>query len=290
MLLNVGIIYYGQNYLRTINSIQAQEAKAKYEEELAIRERSRIEEINMYKPNGNPRSVLDDLHYLVLTKGQAKVSTFGSSVTNGDGASSPEKKWHNVLDRYLVSLNGLGQVTIQSNAFPGYSTEMVVFNHYEDKIIAEKPDIILFETFVLNDHGQSIPLQETRDNLDFMIKKLKENVPNAKIILLSPNPKIDASPNGSGATYKEYVDLTAEVAHFYQLDYIDIYDSFMQTKLGLNVMLKDGVHPNDFGYQIWFDALKEFFLVLRNESDRVSNWLESRIWEDIQKKGCLLFV
>lgn len=259
VLLNIGIIYFGQNYLQSINSIQAQEAKENYEKELVRREASRLEEINLYKPNGNPRSVLDDLHYFVLTKGQAIVATFGSSVTNGDGASSPEKKWHHLLNRYLVSLNGLDQVKVQSNGFPGYSTEMIVFKHYEDKIIEAKPDIVLFETFVLNDHGQSIPLQKTKDNLDFMIKKIKENLPNTKIIILSPNPKADTNPNGIGAQYKEYVDLTAEVAHSHQLDYMDIYSSFIHTNLDLNALLKDGVHPNDLGYQVWFDTVKAYF-------------------------------
>ncbi|GLI06373.1 hypothetical protein YDYSG_24030 [Paenibacillus tyrfis] len=254
-----GVLYYGQKHLEALGAIQAKEAKSAWEQELIRREERKIAEINKYKPNGNPRSIIDDLYYLTLTKGEVKIATFGSSVTNGDGASGPEYKWANLLIRYIQGVDGLRNTVLLSNGFPGHSTEMVMLQNYVNNVIAAKPDIILLETFVLNDHGQSIPLKKTRENLEFMLQKIKEALPQAKVIVLSPNPKKGDTKNSIGAYYKDYVALSEEFAAANNLDYIDIYTRMTEANSNINALLADGVHPNDVGYKIWFDIVKAYF-------------------------------
>ncbi|MCP3773453.1 SGNH/GDSL hydrolase family protein [Paenibacillus sp. MZ04-78.2] len=255
----IGVLYYGQKHLEAVSAIQAKEARSAWEQELIRREERKIAEINKYKPNGNPRSVIDDLYYMTLTQGEVKIATFGSSVTNGDGASGPEYKWANLLIRYIQGTDGLRNTALISNGFPGHSTEMIILQNYVNNVIEAKPHIILFETFVLNDYGQSIPLQKTRENLESMLQKIKEALPQAKVIVLSPNPKKGEAKNSTGAYYKDYVAVSEEFAAANKLDYIDIYSRMMEVNSNINAFLADNVHPNNVGYRIWFDIVKAYF-------------------------------
>lgn len=94
------------------------------------------------------------------------------------------------------------------------------------------------------------------------MNKLQASLPGAKIILLSTNPKRDqlAGKNAVGLTLADYAIGSRKFIESKGWDYIDVYSEFSkQAGSQLDTYLTDGVHPNDQGYQLWFEIMKGGF-------------------------------
>lgn len=247
-------IYFGEKHLKANQIAQAaidKQMNAKFQEN---KQKSIDDEINKWKPNGSPRSYIDDLNYLIAKNGHATISTLGSSVTAGAGASSEDKKWSSLLENYLI------KTKVISNGFGGYSSSSILSENKADIVISQKPDIVLFETCILNDHGQSVPIEKTIQNITEIIDKIQKNLPESKIILISPNPKLEDKKNTVGLTMADYASKTKEFIISKGWNYIDVYSEFQANHTdNLKSLLTDGIHPNDSGYKIWFEGLKKGF-------------------------------
>ncbi|MGF7046325.1 lysophospholipase L1-like esterase [Paenibacillus sp. DS2015] len=226
------------------------------------------DEVDKWKPSDKPRSYLDHLRYFAALKLQqdddsyVRISTLGSSVTEGAGASDPRKKWSTQLFKYIKAQEGLFRFDLMVNGFGGYNTREILEEDKVDLVIAQKPNLILFETCMLNDHGEGIPIQESLKNIAKVVNKFNKKLPNAEVILISPNPKgiKQDVPNSLGLYMDDYNSAIKQYIHNQGWEYIDIYGSFkIKYKKKIDSVLTDGVHPNDLGYQFWFETLEKEF-------------------------------
>jgi lysophospholipase L1-like esterase len=250
------LVYFGNERINTISENAKNSSALSWGEMKKLAEQKEIEK---WKPNGSPRSYIDDLQYYIARNGSVKISTLGSSVTAGDGATSKDKSWAGLLKSYLRNTDGLFKTEVISNGFPGYSSQTILSENKVDVVIAEKPDVVLFETSILNDHGQSVPIDKTLQNINTVVEKLRTSLPESKIIILSPNPKASDKKNSVGLMLADYAVKTKELASQKGWDYIDVYNGFLLKNADLNHVLTDGVHPNDEGYKIWFEIMKSEF-------------------------------
>jgi len=195
------------------------------------------------------------------TKGKLKIAVMGSSVTKGTGSSSPKMSWPSRLKTFLQERNELKYRDIQlvNYGFSGFKAEDLLKEGKADQLILEKPDFIILETCIINNYRQSSTLFETIKYIDDLVNKIKKELPGAKILIISPNPILSSNKNQVGLTYEDYQMQTA--AYFQQegLNYMNIYDEMnkllSQNNHKLQDYLADEIHPNDQGYQVWFEIL-----------------------------------
>lgn len=209
------------------------------------------------------QSLIDFLRFKTLTNGSAVITVFGSSVSAGHGSSDYSHSWSGLLeDNIRNNFTDLHRVTIENLGKGGFSTQDLVENKVVDTVVSTKPDLVIFETALLNNHGQSISLEQTLKDITQIHRTLKENLPNAKIVFTSANPsakKTDEELNILGYSYQDYINQTGDFIKGNDWYYINIYqrmNDHMRSKgINLKDISVDGIHPNDIGYQIWFEEM-----------------------------------
>ncbi len=116
--------------------------------------------------------------------------------------------------------------------------------------------LVLFGT---NDAAswKQVPLQEFSENYADIISKLKsDNV--SSIILITPPPvnqKKQTPPGRSDTDIHQYAQEVINLANKYQLDCLDLYSLLKSVMIKEDIHYRDGVHLNERGYIIFFNAL-----------------------------------
>lgn len=227
----------------------------------SIEERQLLMERLEPKPD-KKRSFIDLLHYRLLTEGSATLAVIGSSVTKGSGATTYTFSWAGRLESKLKRINwDFKRLQVVNLGFSGFSSRDLLIQGKAEKLVASDPDLIIFETSILNDHTKSVPIPDTLRSIEQIVSLVKQEVPNAVIVLTSPNPSTRKrnKRNALGLTYQDYLNETGALIHTKGWHYIDIYSKMEEArkKMGipLDAILSDNLHPNDIGYQLWFRAL-----------------------------------
>jgi lysophospholipase L1-like esterase len=216
------------------------------------------------KDQNEQTTVMDWLIEESTQKETITISLFGDSVTYGMGASSPDKNWGNLLSNYLNNQQNISAVTIHNFGFSGYTTSRLIAENKINEVILSKPDIVIFEPTLINNFGSSISITQTEEEILSLIKEIEEQLPEALIIIQSTNPthpNFSKNQNMAGNQYLDYVNSLKNFADTHQLNYVDIHagmESLMvkNSKQLVDVMA-DELHPNDLGYQYWFETLKD---------------------------------
>ncbi|MDF2926682.1 MAG: hypothetical protein K0R57_5596 [Paenibacillaceae bacterium] len=254
-------VYFGNKKMAAEASEQGKLAQAGYQR-FKEQEAARIAaEIEKWKPNGNPRSYLDDLRYIKARKQSSSVtiSTLGSSVTQGTGASDPSKNWSSLLANYLSQADGYTIINVNNNGFGGRTAGGLLKESKVELVIEQSPDIVIFENCLLNDHGQSVPLVQSVKDITAIVDDLKAALPEAVIYVISPNPKAEDVANSLGLTMKDYAANARSLAEKAGWAYMDVYEGFTTQGADMYKLTVDGTHPNDSGYKRWFEIMKAEF-------------------------------
>jgi lysophospholipase L1-like esterase len=199
------------------------------------------------------------------TTNRKVVVLLGSSVTQGMGASEPKKSWAGLLNAHLSELEP--DVIFLNLGVGGFTTQDIVKSSLKitANLNAENltPDIIIFENCLINDFLK-LSTSDTKKNIQTAVLRLRNQFPKAQIYLTPPNDVTIYSNkvNAEGYSYQDYVKEIGDYSTDQDWNYINFWESFESAAAKRNVDLegtlgKDGKHPNDTGYDIWFEALKE---------------------------------
>jgi len=221
-----------------------------------------IEAVDPLKNPGQP--VADYLVYRALTTGEARMAVTGSSVTKGSGSSNQSKTWRALTQAHLrtayPSLNTLG---IENHGHSGYTSVRLLEDEVTGPVIAGRPDVLIIETSVINNHNKNVTLEDTYASLEQLHALYSKTLPETRIIFISPNPTTDNKfgppVNALGLRFTDYVYGTQDFIEENGWPYINIHDEMLalmdQRGVKLTETLKDGIHPNDLGYRIWADVI-----------------------------------
>ena len=170
--------------------------------------------------------------------GRPLVAFYGDSYTLGTGASSPDVRWSTRLaeDRgwreYNPSVNGLGFVNNRDTRgadLPG-------------DIIDSQPDIVVI-TMGLNDaFSFDARGTEIRDRIADDFDRLTGALPDARFVVVEPFWYTAERTDG----LETIIGWVKDAAERIDADYIPGASSWIQGRDG--EMAKDGLHPNDAGY------------------------------------------
>lgn len=177
---------------------------------------------------------------------------------------------NSIVDTNLKNFNyGFGSTTIDSAA-KRLTNQTIYRDLVKPPITSLKPDIIVIESFAYNNYGNTENgLVKYQTELTALISKIKQLLPNSKIILAStitPNASVFAT--GQGFTPQEQLEKT-ETIKKYQSTFIQyattnhypLVDITTITKQKpTNFISSDGIHPNSTGAQTFFDTLTQVLI------------------------------
>ena len=171
------------------------------------------------------------------------VVTFGTSLT------------HIILSNWVQTLDAdldarfPGQTTVINRAFG--QTDSIWALAVLDVILGDAPDSIFIE-FAINDaqSNRGISLAQSEANLDLIIDRILDALPNCEIILMTMNPPVRESFE-QRPRYKEYYQVYRDVAQRRDLLLIDHeanWDELLDEQPNLfDLYVPDTVHPNEQG-------------------------------------------
>lgn len=169
----------------------------------------------------------------------------GNSITDGG-------EWSELLGNKNVKNRGIsGDITLG------------VYDRLES-ITKGKPKKV-FILIGVNDLARKSTIDEIANNIELVVRKIKEDSPKTEIYLQSVLPMSDEPKTFQGHTsrYSEVKPLNAllqKLANDESLTYIDLYTHFIDPSTG-KIDLKysnDGLHLMGAGYKLWASIVKPY--------------------------------
>lgn len=197
-------------------------------------------------------------------------------VAFGDSTTAPRE---NIEKVYPVSLGDLLKasgmnVRIINEGIPGSHTGSIKDNNFhevlhgmdrfKESVLQYHPDWVVI-CFGINDSWQYkgrkdpsiISIKQYSNNLLYFVDEIQKN--NGRVILMTPNPlggeyagwrckKLDA--------YRKATKKLAVVKNTFLVDTWELFYNEVKNKTNsIDLLLLDGMHPNDRGHQLMSDAL-----------------------------------
>lgn len=185
----------------------------------------------------------------------------GSSSAFGAGASNPDKSWVGLLKKSSIA----GNATIHNIArgghttYQGLSSDCVVSSerpktdpaHNLEKALELKPDVVLL-SYPSNDAALGYSATESAANL--LLMRWQFNQKNIPVLILSAQPR-----NMAKEQQQKLLELDQLLRPLVGPCYVDLYQQLVGAdgNLASQYNAGDGVHLNDAGHQIVFNAVSQ---------------------------------
>jgi lysophospholipase L1-like esterase len=194
--------------------------------------------------------------------GDFTLLAYGDSICAGGEASTAALRFTDMYASYLQANFPNANVTLLNQATGGdRSTEGL--SRLATKVLNTSPDLVLLG-FGMNDHNTDIgiPVAQFKSNMTQMVQSIQSNL-QCDIILFSAFPP-DPNWKYSSHSMAKYAQATREVAVANGCAYADVFGVWMRAldRSNHQSLINNHInHPNDFGHQLYFEALKavEFF-------------------------------
>ncbi|CAH0321027.1 hypothetical protein SRABI84_05266 [Peribacillus simplex] len=263
----LAVLVFGHLHWENVSQVAGVEAR---EAEAKLKEKEKEERdtlIQSLKPEYNKQQpLIDYLHYKSLTQNRVIVSLVGSNGISGTGASNSSNSWAGRLEKSLrADRDDLETLSFINHGHEGYSTEDLLEGKKIEAVIQDNPDLIIFENSLINNHYQSLSLEQTQKDLENIMTKLQKKLPNAKILIISPNPVANGkTENSLGLNHLDYIHASEQVIKTNKWVYLnskeEIEKKLKKKNMRLaDILTNDNIHPNDQGHYIWFEVLQEYF-------------------------------
>lgn len=176
----------------------------------------------------------------------ARLLFIGDSITHGweDGGKT-------VWDEYYSEYGGY------NIGYGGDRTENVLWRLQHGEVEGIDPDVAILMIGTNNTGHRQDPPECTARGIEMILSELKERLPETKILLLAIFPR-EASPNGElRQLNNEINDKIEEFADGEQVFFLDINNTFLNDEGVLTEeIMPDLLHPNEYGYQLWAEAMQ----------------------------------
>lgn len=183
-----------------------------------------------------------------LEKGPVNLLFVGDSITDAWRGGAQNKLYQQRWGKHNPLNIGIS----------GDRTQHVLWrlDHGEVDGIKPKAVVVMIGTNNLGNPPRSTP-EQTAAGVKCVVEKLREKLPESKILLLGVFPRGAKADDPYRAQIKTVNDTIAKLddggGH---VTYLDIGDKFLDPDGNLPAdIMPDALHPNEKGYQIWADAM-----------------------------------
>ncbi len=208
----------------------------------------------------NIRSPLTNTHEKLTKNKELNIVYFGGSVTAGHGASSSATtSWRALCSRWFDSTYPDAKINHYNSSIGGSGSMLGAFRCAHD-ILSLKPDLVFIELAV-NDVYCGTSDSDIKLYYESIIRQIKQDSPDCDIVALYVTDQRRARSNNNGY----YTQALAQelVAKHYSVPSVYLGGALCSTFDYTNdekwaEHFIDIVHPNDSGYSLYFDALREY--------------------------------
>ncbi|MHA7093104.1 SGNH/GDSL hydrolase family protein [Priestia megaterium] len=196
-----------------------------------------------------PKSVIAKIEQAEKTQKPIKLVIVGSAPKE-----KVQKTWGTLLKENLKSTYGEDLMDTQVYEYTDMTTLKFINNGTYKQILDEKPDVLLFEPFLLNDNGV-VGIDNTLENITVIISHLKDQ--NSELVtILQPSAPVYKAENYPNDV-KALEEFSKENGYEY-LSHWNVWPDY-RSKAILTFLGKTSGQPNDKGEQLWAKYLEAYF-------------------------------
>lgn len=198
----------------------------------------------------------------MLAGQNVKFTFIGDSILEGNTVTTPGTDDAASLICSTLSTRYGVTVTKSNRAVSGRTVATSQTDGHFTNALNDKADCYVI-AFAKNDiasdistPGTGYPKAASIAGLEYMIRRIRREIPFADIILMSENPN---SPGNSANSYiQAYSKEMRTLATLYNCQWIDGYKAFTENG-DWSTLLSDSVHPNSAGHRLLADAILMVF-------------------------------
>jgi len=199
-----------------------------------------------------------------VSHGNVDLVFVGDSITHCWERSGKE-----LWNKYYASRNALNL------GFIGDRTQHVLWRLDNGEIDGISPELAV--VMVGTNNCKDNTVEEIADGIKAVCAKIRYKLPKTKIILLSIFPRGASSnpwSNPERAKNARASKLASQIADNNMIYYLNINDRFLGADGSLSMdVMPDLLHPNEKGYNIWFNAIEPMVAKLMDEKVNFATYL-----------------
>ena len=218
----------------------------------------------------NCRAALSHTYKKLTEDKELTVVYFGGSVTAGHGSSSPEKySWRARIGKWIAESFPDAKVTNINRALGESGTYLGAYRVQTDVISAE-PDLLFLE-YSINDYYYKSTYEQAASQYETIIREVKAALPDTDIVTVLVTDETRMwSYNKVGMLHTQ-AQAHEDIAKAYNIPTLHVgrylvaqidYWSSMWSNYAI-----DGVHPNDQGYEVYYELIREYLRMSLFETD-----------------------
>jgi lysophospholipase L1-like esterase len=194
------------------------------------------------------------------------IGYFGGSITEGAGASNPDKTcWRALTTAWFREQYPQAQITEVNAAIGGTGSDLGAFRIEQD-LLSKHPDLVFVE-FAVNDGGAD-PVRAAR-SMEGIIRHIWRSNPKTDIIFVYTTTESLAQAYDKGEI-PAAIQTEQKIADYYGIPTINmgyaLWKKLHDTGADWKTLTIDTVHPNDEGYRIYTDVLINYLKL--HQSDK----------------------
>lgn len=208
----------------------------------------------------------------IKCKKEINVVYLGGSITEGAGASMSTCRWSSMIHRWFQETYPMIQWNEYNAGIGGTNSEFGIFRLDSDVLI-HNPDLVFVE-FAVNDYN--VDREQVLDAMEEIVRRIRNKFPKCEIIfIITATMDMERTYYSLGMT-PESVQIHDEVAEYYGIPSIHVGEVLLERirneKVDSKEYFIDGVHPNNKGYQQYFETIKEYLsIALKEEKEEKVN-------------------
>ena len=218
---------------------------------------------NNYSEYINKRDGLKNVALKLKNKEDINVVYFGGSVTGGSGAAAPDvDSWRGKVSSWLTKNFPVSTVENINLAIGGTGTLLGAYR-VDAEVLPTQPDLVFVE-FAINDRYNGASTDNAKKRFETIIRKIRTAYPDCDIVTLLVTDNSTMADDLKDTLFSQ-AQAHEDIAAAYNIPSIYIgraLSDVVGTSDNWSNYYADSVHPNEAGYAVHFEVIKEF---LNNE-------------------------
>lgn len=176
----------------------------------------------------------------------AQLLLIGDSITHG-WEDAGKNVWNEYYSDYGTYNLGYG----------GDRTENVLWRLQHGEVDGINPELAILMIGTNNTGHRQDPPECTAKGIEMILGELRERLPETEVLLLAIFPR-EASPDGELRQLNNEINKRiAQFAEGERVHFLNINDTFLDEQGILSEeIMPDLLHPNEYGYQLWAEAMQ----------------------------------
>lgn len=255
VILAVGVVFFGMDYSKK----QQQELvtvaeKTDQKDEVETKEDA-SQQIASYEESRGELSVLDYIKYVGLLKEEVSISFYGDI--------PEDEPWIPVAEEYINEQAG-STMKVNRLAYPDYNSYQLISENKATELAETDPDVVFFQLTPYADQELDISLADSSEYIAMNYAAIKDVLPEALIVFVTPNPSSSEMGNNNSRTLDYTSYLNEMVSAVEENDWIgfNLHESYLGKLETDGIALEDtltenGRSTNDEGTAIYSTLFEE---------------------------------